>query len=331
MTRPSHLLLLSLTSGVLFPVIPEDTHVLFRSDVSLVRVDVQVRRPDDRAITSLNAEDFVLREQGRPVPICNFGREDMPVDLLLLFDVSGSMQPHVKRIASAARGALHVLGDNDRVAIMVFDRTIRLRLPFRNSQQDIEEALKSIARQESYRGGTDITRALVVAASFIEVQARSAARHAIVILTDDQTDCGREDADVSDALKKADVVLSALIVPDEMVNHTYSSGRSGSWPGPGGALDGIILGTQSAGTSELALQSGGDSLSTDDASALEVTLARIRQRYALYFHLPPDANAGQERRIDVQLAEPTRRRYPDAELRFRKTYVSSTTISQMGW
>jgi hypothetical protein len=79
------------------------------------------------------------------------------------------------------------------------------------------------------------------------------------------------------------------------------------------------------------LQSGGDSLSTDDASALERTLANIRQRYALYFHLPPDANAGQERSIDVQLAEPTRRRYPDAELRFRKTYVSSTTTSRMGW
>jgi uncharacterized protein with von Willebrand factor type A (vWA) domain len=148
----------------------------------------------------------------------------MPIDLLLLFDVSGSMQPHVNRIASAARRALHVLGDNDRVAIMVFDRTIRLRLPFRNSQQDIEEALKSIARQESYHGGTDITRALVVAASFIEVQARSAARHAIVILTDDQTDCGREDADVSYALKKADAVLSALIVPDEVVDHAYFVG-----------------------------------------------------------------------------------------------------------
>ena len=324
MTRLSYLLLLGLTSGSLFPVIPEDTDVLFRSDVSLVRVDVQVRRPDDRAIASLNADDFVVCEQGRPQQIRNFTSEDMPVDLLFLFDVSGSMQPHVKRIASAAHQALHVLGDNDRVAIMVFDRTMRLRLPFRNSRQEIEGELESMASQESFHGGTDITRALVVAASYVEVQARSAARRAIVILTDDQTDFGREDADVSYALKKADAVLSALLVPDEMANRTYSSGQRGSRLHPAGTLDGIILGTQSAGTSEIARQSGGDSLSIDDASALQTTLASIRQRYALYFHLPADAKSGQERRIDVQLAEPARRRYPDAELRFRKSYVSSS-------
>lgn len=331
MIRPSYLLLLGLTSGALLPVIPEDTDVFFRSDVSLVRVDVQVRRPDDRAITTLSGEDFSLREQGRPLQISTFAREDMPVDLLFLFDVSGSMQSHVKRIASAAHQALHVLGDNDRVAIMVFDRTMRLRLPFRNSRREIEGELESIARQESFHGGTDITRALVVAASFIEVQARSAARRAIVILTDDQTDCGREDAEVSHALRKADAVLSALIVPDAMANRTYSSARDASWPGRGGALDGIILGTQSAGTSELARQSGGDSVSMDDPSALETTLASIRQRYALYFHLPPDAKSGQERSIDVQLVEAARRRYPDAQLRFRKTYVATGTTSLMGW
>ena len=58
----------------------------------------------------------------------------MPVDLLFLFDVSGSMQAHVKRIASAAHEALRGLGDNDRVAIMVFERTMRERMPFRNSR-----------------------------------------------------------------------------------------------------------------------------------------------------------------------------------------------------
>jgi hypothetical protein len=68
----------------------------------------------------LNADDFVLREQGHPQQICNFVRADMPVDLLFLFDVSGSRQAHVKRIASAAHEALRGLGDNDRVAIMVF-------------------------------------------------------------------------------------------------------------------------------------------------------------------------------------------------------------------
>jgi len=60
----------------------------------------------------------------------------------------------------------------------------------------------------------------------------------------------------------------------------------------------------------------------DDASALETTLQRIRQRYALHFYLPADARAGQQRGIEVRLADASRRRYPDAELRFRKTYIA---------
>jgi hypothetical protein len=64
-------------------------------------------------------------------------------------------------------------------------------------------------------------------------------------------------------------------------------------------------------------------LSVDDASALENTLARIRQRYALHFLVPPDAKPSQERNIEVALADSARRRYPDAEIRYRHTYFTS--------
>src|SRR5205807_940337 len=65
--------------------------VIFRSDVSLVRIDAQVVDRDNRAITRLRVNDFALREEGRPQPIRNFGSENMPVDVLMLLDVSASM------------------------------------------------------------------------------------------------------------------------------------------------------------------------------------------------------------------------------------------------
>src|SRR2546423_12822632 len=74
--------------------------VVFRSDVSLVRVDAQVLDRDNRTITGLRAADFVLRENGQPQQIRNFGTENFPVDVVLLLDVSASMRPHVERIAS---------------------------------------------------------------------------------------------------------------------------------------------------------------------------------------------------------------------------------------
>src|SRR5437870_11187371 len=123
---------------------PADPSVVFRSDVSLVRVDAQVVDRNNRAISGLRMEDFILREDGKQQEIRNFSSEKMPVDVVLLLDVSGSMQPHVQRIASAAHQALRVLGDEDRVAIMVFDRSTRVRLPFRNSREDVERELESL-------------------------------------------------------------------------------------------------------------------------------------------------------------------------------------------
>ena len=63
-------------------------------------------------------------------------------------------------------------------------------------------------------------------------------------------------------------------------------------------------------------------MSVDDASALEETLSRLRQRYALYFHLPENATPGEERSISVDLSPAARRRYTDAEIRFRRVYLA---------
>jgi len=348
-------------AGTLGALSLEAEDVVYRSDVSLVRVDAQVVDHGNRAISGLHAEDFILREEGRQRDIRNFVRESMPVDVLLLFDVSRSMRPHVERIASAAHTALGVLGDQDRVGIMVFDRSSRLRLPFQTDRQKVERELDAMLKHESFNGGTDITRGLLDAAAYVGREGRRDARRAIVVVTDDETERDRDEAAVNRALTRADAVLSALIAPDAMrYGRTRpddpSGSRGGGYPGGGGGypggggnvgmggpLGGIILGrrggnggrppyggrggsypshTQSAGTAEIARQSGGDSMGVDDASALEDTLARIRQRYALYFYLPQGVKAGEERNIDVQLADGTQRRYPDATLRYRRVYMA---------
>ncbi|MGE5647692.1 MAG: VWA domain-containing protein [Acidobacteriota bacterium] len=341
MVRGAGLLLLAVAG--LLPA--ED--VVFKTGVSLARVDAQVVDRDNRAITGLNARDFVLKEDGRPQEIRNFASEDMPVDVLLLLDVSASMRPHVETIASAARQAFRVLSEQDRVAIMVFDRSTRLRLPFRSDKSEAEREFEALLRDETFRGGTDITRGMLDAAAYVGREGRRDARHAIVILTDDRTERDRDDEGVGRALAKADTVMSALIAPDAM-RHGGGMGRGGGWPGGGGGggwPGGVILGrprgpyggrgpggpggggvmmhpTKSAGTSEIARASGGDSMPAGDASALESTLSRIRQRYALHFNLPPGAKPGEERGVEVELADAARSRYPGAEVRYRRVYIT---------
>ena len=65
-------------------------------------------------------------------------------------------------------------------------------------------------------------------------------------------------------------------------------------------------------------------MSVNDAEALEETLARLRQRYTLYFNLPEGVQPGQESNIQVDLTPEIRRRFADAEVRYRRTSMSNT-------
>ena len=218
MTRTISLFVFGLATGALMTAAGQEPapDVVFRSDVSLVRVDVQVLDRSNRAVTGLQREDFLLREQGQEREIRNFLAEEMPVDIVLLLDVSGSMRPHVQRIADAASSALQVLGREDRVAIMVFDRNSKLRMPFKKSLESVERELGLLLQQEDFDGGTDINRGIYAAIRYIETSARKDARRAIVILTDDQTEFDRDEVGVANALSRADTVLSLLLAPDAM-------------------------------------------------------------------------------------------------------------------
>lgn len=316
--------------------------VVFRSDTTLVRVDVQVLDQDNRAIQGLDAEAFVLREQGQVRAIKNFIREDMPIDLLFLIDVSGSMRPHVERMARAAEHALPSLRSEDRVAVMVFDRSSRLRMPFRDGHSEAQREFDNLLRSESFNGGTDITRALYDGARFMKKQARTDARRAIVLLTDDQTEFASDEWGVLRALQDAQTVMSVLLVPAGIIRSGGGIPRSGGGWGGGGWGGVIIHGPripggrpggpvgrggrgQAAGSATIAEESGGDSMQADESSALDTTLNRLRQRYGLHFNLPAGVKQGDRRTIEVALEERVKLRFPGATLRYRHSYVAAAS------
>jgi hypothetical protein len=129
-------------------------------------------------------------------------------------------------------------------------------------------------------------------------------------------------------VRRADSVLSALIAPDAL--QTGSAGRmplderlrglfGDMLPRGFGSLPNGVFGprTRSAGTSAIAQQSGGDNMAVSEADAFENALARIRERYALYFYLPEGAKPGDERAVETDLSDAARQRYPGAKVRYR--------------
>ena len=332
-------------------VADDESIPVFRSDVAMGRIDTLVMDRSQHPIGGLRKEDFLLRQEGKLIPIRNLAYEDLPVDVLLLLDVSGSMQVHVQKVASAAHGALAVLGDQDRVGIMVFDSHTRLRLPFRQDLNDVERELDDVVQTERFNGGTNINKALLDAAAYVEREGRRQMRHAIVIVTDDQAlPCDR--VRVSTALDRADAVLMVLLAPAFLpVGGPYpgGGGRPSTnppitvpWPGGQGPLGGIILGRRrgaggipvpgsppvvvgypggtSAGSPEIARASGGDAMKVNDAAAVETTFERIRRRYAIYFYVPDGMEIGPAMQLD--LTETARRKHPDAALQYRRVALA---------
>ncbi len=331
----------------------DEDPAVFKSDVAMTRVDAQVVDANGRPITGLEVGDFTLRLDGHVLPIRNIASENMPLDILLLLDVSGSMQPHVQRIASAAQEALNVLAPKDRVAIMIFDTVTRVRLPFRNSHTDVTSELNHILRSEGFNGGTRITHALLEATSYLQREGRPEARRAIVVLTDDQTQDEEEEGRVESALAHANAVLSFLQAPYEPPgmngggpprrHGTWGSG-GGGWPGGGGigfpGSGPVTLGrgpgvyggdrSHTAGTADIAHESGGDTMQVEDATALQDTLERLRQRYALYFYLPEGSRPAGQGAVKVDLSPEGRRRFEDAEIHYRRVYLSGDSTEHTG-
>ena len=218
---------------------------------------------------------------------------------------------------------------------MVFDRASRVRMPFRSGPAEAQREFDNLLRMETFNGGTDITRALFDAAQFMRRQGRKEARRAIVLLTDDETEFEADESRVVVALNGADTVMSVLLVPNAMRRGGggYPQGGGGYPQGGGrrrgGGMGGVIIGgggipgipgagggypgggggsrTRSAGSAEIARESGGDAMQSDEAAALDTTLNRLRQRYALYFNLPAGVVAGDRRTVDIALEDTVRR------------------------
>jgi VWFA-related protein len=331
----------------------DDNAPVFRSDVAMGRIDALVVDHARRPIGGLHTDDFQLRQGATPIPIHNLAYEDLPVDVLLLLDVSGSMRVHIQTISAAAHQALAALGHQDRVGIMVFDTRTRLQLPFRQDPGQVERKLDDVVETEPFNGGTNINTALINAAAYVEHEGRRQMRHAIVIVTDDQAlPC--DQARVLAALDRADAVLMVLLAPTVTYSTGPYQGRTrrnppaiSPWPGGAGQLGGIILrrhpGTPGpgsppgrisypsvtwAGSTTIARASGGDTLPVNNARAVETTFERIRRRYALYFYMPDGVQPG--RGLDLNLTDAARRRYPDAGMQYRQVALGQVASGQEG-
>ena len=179
--------------------------------MSDVRVDVQVTE-GDKLIKDLSKSDFAVTDEGQPQSIVSFAHGDEPVTLILLLDISGSMQKYIDEISMEAREALDHLRPGDRVALMVFAKNTAVAQGFSDNLAETARNIGSAVKNWDVGSSTMINSAVVDAAHYMEKHAGPGGRRAILILTDNLSTSYRlTDGQVIRELDKADTVMNAIV------------------------------------------------------------------------------------------------------------------------
>src|SRR5213075_976239 len=67
-----------------------------------VRVFVTVTDRDGRLVTNLGQDGFEVRDQGQPQPLTQFDNKPQPIRLVVMLDVSGSMEGNLPLLRAAS-------------------------------------------------------------------------------------------------------------------------------------------------------------------------------------------------------------------------------------
>ncbi len=101
------------------------------SPVSAVKqVNIRVTDEFGRAVSGLTAKDFTILENNRETEVLNVKPSVAPFNLVLLLDVSGSVEDYIDFIRKAARNFLETASAKDRIAIVTFRDDVKVLTNF---------------------------------------------------------------------------------------------------------------------------------------------------------------------------------------------------------
>ena len=268
----------------------------FRTEVSVVRVDVKVSSPAGTSIGGLTRDDFVLFDEERRQQILDVDRQSDPLDVVLLLDVSGSMYTALGELARTVRQALGQLRPGDHVALILFASRAAVVQPFTTDFSAIRAAMIGNIYKQEMGSGTRLNEAVAEALRQLELRP-SGRRRAIVAVTDNR---GEPET------LSAETILRRLSTTDSL-------------------MSAIVLGSSAAGGVRRFVEAtGGDTVqATEIATVFGKIIGSLRTRYVLEYSPAPGGADGKFRRIRVALSEDAQKRHPGASVVSRSGYYVS--------
>ncbi len=230
------LLLFTLTLSLFIPVLaqsnqsnsqePEDS--VIKVDTEIVSFDVQVlNKKTNSPVNGLTEKDFEVYEDNVKQVISNFSQDKVPLSVLLLLDVSGSVDPILPQIKNGAIHALQLLKSEDEVGVMAFASGTAALNTFSKDKtliiNNIEEA-KRLAI--NFGKATFLNEALYDASIHMKKYCNPNYRKVVIVITDDITNEpyeGHTRKETINKLLEAGITVCGIIVNN---SHVQASNQS---------------------------------------------------------------------------------------------------------
>jgi Ca-activated chloride channel homolog len=258
-----------------------------RVNVNLVLVDATVKAKDGQIISTLKKEDFEVREDGVAQKLDVFSRDELPVNVALVLDLSDSIEPFLGPLRDAAATTLAALKPDDEVALFTFSTDAELRVPLTKDKTEIAKKISSFKAG----GATNINDGIFVAAEYLLKNAPNGRRVIILISDDVGTDAGGQGTrDIVTETIAADATVYNLKIPGYNPPSTLFASSM---------IPGLV------NISRVAEQTGGEIFDVKNVADLSAVfralIQRIKTRYALGYYTSANGAKGKPHKLDVRL------------------------------
>jgi Ca-activated chloride channel homolog len=146
-------------------------------NVDVVQVTVTVSDGRGRFVAGLPQSAFHVFEDNRAQAISHFASEDVPLELLVAIDISGSMSPAMPKLKKAVKDFLAEVPSNDQVTLLGFNDSI---FTLTRKATDQAERAKAVDRLAPW-GSTALYDVILRG---VEMLGRQTGRKALVVFTD---------------------------------------------------------------------------------------------------------------------------------------------------
>jgi VWFA-related protein len=294
--------------------VPAGQQPVFRGSGDIVRVFSTVTDRDGKLVTTLGRDSFEVRDEGKPQPITQFDNTPQPVRLVVMLDVSGSMEGNLQLLREAADELFIRLRPDDVARVGTFGDVVDVGRGFTHELRELRAALpRSIAPDAP----TPLWRAVdeAITAFGSEKDMRS-----VVLVLSDGKDSGPisfrqryiSQAEVIERARREDVMVYGIGMRSR-------GRRPPPGLGPGGLQAALEAELPDAGLALVAEHTGGGYIEIRPNQDLGAAFARVADelhgQYLLGF--APPRKDGKVHEVEVRVNE------RGLKARARKTYVAA--------